>query len=161
MVAQTAIVPHRKIEIDGKVSDLEGIRPIFTDHVGDKKSSNSGTDIAKGYLARDAANLYLSMDLADGAPNRKRDMVYEIIIFGDTTDAGDRSFIEFRLSAFQAAARTSSSPCPSSCCGTAVKKSNGLNRVILSPSVLISLRPSTGLPVSRDTSRRNRAIQPD
>ncbi len=61
-------VPFANLHADGNVSDWTGIQPAITDRAGDAYLGPAGSDITALYLARDNANVYLRLDLANGPP---------------------------------------------------------------------------------------------
>lgn len=69
--AQTPLtIPTATIIVDGDTADWNGITAAVTDPQGDDSLSYTGADIKAIYLAKDAINLYIRLDLYENAnPN--------------------------------------------------------------------------------------------
>jgi hypothetical protein len=61
-------VPQRTIVVDGNTNDWNAISPAMTDPKGDGNQVR-GSDITALFLARDSANLYVRLELAEGPPS--------------------------------------------------------------------------------------------
>ena len=55
------------ITVDGTITDWTGIAPILTDPTGDATVAVPGADITKVFLAQDADNVYVRIDVASGS----------------------------------------------------------------------------------------------
>jgi len=64
-------VPMAAIRLDGRTEDWLHVPPLFDDSIADDSATSEqpGTDIAKGFLARELEYLYVLFLLADGRPN--------------------------------------------------------------------------------------------
>lgn len=82
-------VPFASITVDGQTSDWSGIQPAVTDPVGDAKGGPAGSDLTALYLARDSANAYVRIDVANGPPDST--VAYKISFYTNCVFcAGDR-----------------------------------------------------------------------
>jgi hypothetical protein len=61
------VIASRTITVDGIATDWSGIAVLATDPQGDDSPSFAGDDIKALYIARDATNLFIRMDLWDNA----------------------------------------------------------------------------------------------
>ncbi len=73
-------IPYADIKIDGKLDDWVGIKPFFTDPIGDTSKDFPGIDIISGYIAKNNSKLFIRMDFSDGKPQPGKKMIYELFL---------------------------------------------------------------------------------
>jgi hypothetical protein len=81
-------IPARSVAVDGETSDWGGVDPAVVDPSGDA-AGVPGDDIVAVYLARDAKNLYVRVDVANPPPS---DSLYLGALFDDdnVSEVGER-----------------------------------------------------------------------
>ncbi len=82
-------IPTKTIIVDGNPDDWTGINPLVTDEQGDDSPIYNGDDIKALYIAKDADNLYLRMDLWEnvntsfGNGPSPNEGAYQISVYND------------------------------------------------------------------------------
>jgi hypothetical protein len=100
-------IQNLTINVDGNPADWT-IAPALEDSVGDDMGENSGTDIQAVYLAKDADEFFVRIDLADGNANSLLPVYYcltcdddalgeigDLILFNHYTDSWHAQVDEF------------------------------------------------------------------
>jgi len=81
-------VPFAGITVDGNSSDWSGIQPAVSDRAGDAQGP-AGSDLTAIYIARDTANAYVRIDVANGPPSSG--LYFGVSFYTNaTSQAGDR-----------------------------------------------------------------------
>jgi hypothetical protein len=90
-------VPFASISVDGSPSNWSSIQPALTDRTGDA-AGPTGSDMTAVYVARDANNAYIRIDVNNGPPASS--LYFGVSFYTNaTSQAGDR-FVFINLGGF-------------------------------------------------------------